>query len=294
MSDFATQYRNPEAVVTTRWLADHLNDARLRIFECTMYLIAPDERSPYTVRSGLEDYRQAHIPGAAYLDLQADLSDQASPFRFTMPSLDDLAQRFARAGVDTGTRVILYARGTPQWATRVWWMLRAVGFDNAAVLDGGWEAWEADAYPVQQGEINHPGGHFEARPRPGLFVGRDAVQAAMREPGSVVINALSATLHAGDSARYGRPGRIPGSVNVPATSLRQTVDGRLIGLPEAAERFRQAGVTPDRRAVIYCGGGIAATLDAFVLHQLGADDIAIYDNSLSEWSNDPALPMETD
>lgn len=287
----STQYRYPEAIVTPAWLEQHLNTPEVRIFDCTTYLVAPDDQSSYQVVSGRDDYLKAHGPGAAFLDLEA-LSVADSPYRFTLPPLDDLAQRFAKAGIDDSCRVVLTTRGSLQWATRIWWMLRAVGFDKAAILDGGWERWQAEGRPTESGENHYPAGSFKVTPRPELFTGRQGVLDAMHDGQSCVINALSAQLHAGESARYGRAGRIPGSVNVPAAALRDEATGSLIDAPAAAALFASVGTKPDTPTVIYCGGGIAATLDAFVLHQLGHENLSVYDNSLSEWCSDPKLPME--
>lgn len=289
-----SSYLYPELIITTDWLEDHLQDATVRIFDCTTYLVAPDEQSAYTVVSGHEDYLNGHIPGAAYLDLQGELSLTESPFRFTLPPLDDLADRFARLGIDSHSKVVLYSRGTPQWATRIWWMLRAIGFDNAGILDGGWEAWESEKRAIETGNKTYPAGKLQAHHRSNLFTDKQGVLAATEASNACVINALSASLHAGHSKRYGRPGRIPGSINVPAASLRQTNSGKLIGAQDASALFARAGSTPDKHTVIYCGGGIAATLDAFILHQLGYEDISVYDHSLSEWANDTSVAMEQD
>lgn len=285
-------YRHPEALIDAATLAARTDDPSLRVFDCTMHLLADRDDDPYRVESGLADYRKAHVPGSAFLDLR-DLSVADAPYRFTMPAAGDLAARLGQAGMGDGHRIVLYSRGSLQWATRVWWMLRAIGVD-AAVLDGGWEAWQSGGHPDRDGDERYPPASLTARPRPGLFVGRDETRAAIGDPSTLTINALSPALHAGRGARYGRPGRVPGSVNVPASSLREPATGRLVDADTAAAAFEAAGVRPGRRVLIYCGGGIAATLDAFVLHQLGHDDVAVYDNSLSEWATDPALPIETD
>ncbi|MGB7182367.1 MAG: sulfurtransferase [Burkholderiaceae bacterium] len=288
------EYSNPQAIVSAHWLADHLDDAGLRIFDCTVYLRADTLESAYRVVSGREDYNSGHIPGAAFLDLQDDLSDSSASLRFTMPPPDELMAMFASHGVGDGSRIVLYSRDNIQWATRVWWMLRAIGFDNAAILDGGWEYWTQLGLPVSTDPSRYPATSLSTKPRAGLFVGKQAVQAASADADSVVINALSAELHAGHSPRYGRPGRIPGSVNVPANSLRDDATRQLLPANETADAFERVGASADKKVLIYCGGGIAATLDAFVLYQLGYPDIAVYDNSLNEWARDESLPMESD
>jgi thiosulfate/3-mercaptopyruvate sulfurtransferase len=292
------EYRHPEALVSTAWLETHLRDPELRVFECTVNLRDPSPGSdaPYLSVSGRADYDELHIAGAGFLDLVNELSDTSGPgqLRFMMPPPEALAETLGRHGLDDGSRVVLYSRSSPQWATRLWWMLRAIGFDAAAVLDGGWAKWRREGRPVSNEEPAFAAGRLTPRPRPGLFVAKEVVREAMADPGTCTINALSPETHRGESARYGRPGRIPGSVNVPAASLVDPDNGTFIGANEAAAAFRAVNTEPSKRTLCYCGGGIAATLDAFLLYQLGYEDVAVYDASLGEWARDNALPIETD
>jgi thiosulfate/3-mercaptopyruvate sulfurtransferase len=290
-------YRHPESLVTTEWLSRHLDDPRVRVFECTQYLRYRPEGSdaPYDVESGRADFDRAHIPGAGFLDVQQQLSDATSPphLRFTLPAPDALAAAFARLGVGDGLRVVLYSRGRPVWATRVWWMLRAIGFDDAAVLDGGFEKWRAEGRALSTEAPALSAATLTPRPRPGLFVGKEEVVRAMSDPGTRVVNALAPDLHRGENGRYGRRGRIPGSVNVPAAALVDAGSNTFVPAADADRAFREAGVDPSARTLVYCGGGIAATLDAFLLHQLGHEELCVYDASMSEWARDESLPMET-
>jgi thiosulfate/3-mercaptopyruvate sulfurtransferase len=287
------RYLYPDAIIDTERLAKDLSDPSLRVFDCTTYLLYETGTGrPYRIESGRGDYDKGHVPGSAFLDLQGELSDNSSRFNFTMPAADDLAARFAAKGIGTGTRVVLYSRKSMQWATRVWWMLRAIGFDNAAVLNGGFDKWSAEGRPIETVETRYPAAKLEARPRPGLFIGKDEIKAAIGDASACMINALAADLHKGDNPRYGRPGRIPGSVNVPAPALVNP-SSMTLKVPEmVAATFAAVGAAKSKRILVYCGGGIAATLDAFLLHQLGYEDIAVYDNSMSEWAKDETLPIE--
>lgn len=288
------RYQHPQSIVTTEWLAANLADPALRVFDCTTYLIyETGSGRPYRVESGRADYDRGHIPNSGFLDLQADLSDAGSGLNFTMPPADDLARRLAARGVGEGTRVVLYSRKSMQWATRVWWMLRAIGFDNAALLDGGFDKWSAEGRALATASVNYPPARLIAKPRPGLFVGKDEMKAAIGDPAVCSINALAPDLHSGENPRYGRPGRIPGSVNVPAAQLQNPKTLEVLAPDVVAAKFAGVGADKSKRILIYCGGGIAATLDAFLLHQLGYQDIAVYDNSMSEWAKDPSLPIET-
>lgn len=289
------RYRNPQAIVSTAWLESHLSDPPLRVFDCTVYLqYETGTGRPYKVVSGRADYDAGHIPGSAFIDFQEELSDNTSPYNFTLPAWDTLAAAFGRCGIGEGMRVILYSRANMQWATRVWWMLRSISFDNAAILDGGWDKWQQEGRPTATTAHRYPPARLAARPRPALFVGKDAVRAAIGDAGACTINALAPDLHSGANPRYGRPGRVPGSVNVPVRALLDPATLTIAAPEVAAKAFADVGADPSQRIIVYCGGGIAATLDAFLLHQLGYENVTVYDNSMSEWAKDARLPIETD
>jgi thiosulfate/3-mercaptopyruvate sulfurtransferase len=292
------RYRFPEAIVSTEWLAAHLDDSGLEVFECTTYLnyLSEGQGAPYEVESGRQDYDAGHIAGAGFLDIQGELSDASSPkhLRFTMLPPEQLAEAFGRQGIGDDSRVVLYCRGVAKWATRVWWMLRAIGFDTAAVLDGGWEKWHREGRPVSTDSTALAPATLTPRPRSQCFVAKEIVQNAIDDAGTCVINALDADLHRGENPRYGRRGRIPGSVNVPSVSLVDPDTNTFLPADAAAQKFDEVGADPSQKTIVYCGGGIAATLDAFLLHQLGYEDISVYDASISEWARDESLPMETD
>jgi thiosulfate/3-mercaptopyruvate sulfurtransferase len=283
--------------MSTGQLAAMLGEPALRIYDCTTYLEPPPPGNddPYLAVPGRQTFEEVHIPGADFLDLQGEFSDLATKLRFMMPAPAQLAASFGRHGLGDGTRVVLYSIGTMMWATRFWWMLRSLGFDNAAVLDGGLDKWRAEGRPLQSGEAEgYPPTTFTAKPRPGFFSDSSAVKAALGRPGNVIINALGPQFYKGlEPSRYGRPGRIPGSVNVPAATLMQP-SKELIAPADAEAKFASQGLTKDKNVIAYCGGGISATVDLFLLHQLGYDNLTLYDGSMGEWAKDPSLPIETD
>ena len=289
--------RDPQALISTEQLAAVLGQPNLRIYDCTTYLepAPPGSDDPYLAVPGRHTFEEAHIPGADFLDLQGEFSDPATKLRFMMPSPAQLSTAFGRHGLGDGTRAVLYSIGTPMWATRFWWMLRSLGFDNAGVLDGGLDKWRAEGRPLQGGEAEgYPPATFTARPRSGFFTDSNAVKAALGRPDHVIVNALGPQFHKGlEPSRYGRPGRIPGSVNVSAATLTQPTK-QLIAPAEAEAKFASQGVSQDKNVIGYCGGGISATVDLFLLHQLGYDNLTLYDGSMGEWAKDPSLPIETD
>lgn len=288
-------FKYPDAIVSTDWLAANIDSQDLRIFDCTTYLdYNPKSEQPYDVTNGRSGYELGHIPGAGLLDLQEDLSDKENPYLFTIPSVESLAKAFGQQGIGDDARVVLYARENPQWATRVWWMLHYLGFDNVAILDGGMIKWSIENRKVVSGHEYYPKASLTPNPRRNVFVGKDAVLRAINEEKICTISALSPDLHSGNNPRYGRLGRIPGSKNVPAVSLVDPQNTTLISAQKAAEAFNHAGVKPFQSIITYCGSGIWSAMDAFVLYQLGYENIAVYDNSMSEWARDESLPMEVD
>src|SRR5215471_6892310 len=288
----------PDALITTEQLAGSLGQPDLRIYDCTTYLEPAPAGSddPYIAVPGRRTFEEAHIPGADFLDLQGEFSDQTTRLRFMMAPQAQLEAAFSRHGLGGSARVVLYSVGTMMWATRFWWMLRALGFDGARVLDGGFDKWRAEGRPTESGPARgYPTATFKASPRPGFFADKRAVLAATKEPGTVIVNALGPQFHKGlEPSRYGRAGRVPGSVNVPAATLVNAAAKDFTSEADAEAKFSASGVTKDKRVICYCGGGISATIDLFQLHQLGYDNLTLYDGSMGEWAKDPSLPIEID
>ncbi len=271
-----------EPLISTEELAANIDQPDLRLFDCTVFLRQSDD-GPFRVESGRPTFDEGHIPNSGFIDQVDELSDPNSSLRFTALDSDRLAAAFAARGIGSGTRVVLYDRAFNMWATRVWWLLRSIGFDNAAVLDGGWKAWTADGRTVSTDpEPAHQPADLTADPRPGMLVDLAEVEAATTSESVCLVNALSPQVHDGSDAGYGRPGHIPSSKNVFAIHLVDPETHRYRPLDELRAVFDDAGVAGER-IVTWCGGGIAATSDAFILTRLGHDNIGIYDGSLSEW-----------
>lgn len=279
-------------LVSTDWLAAHLNDPDLRIFDATVHL-RPANPGPYKIESGRADYEAGRIPGAAFADLAHEFSDTRSPLAFTMPPVERFAETLGRAGVGQTSRVVAYTTTTPMWATRLWWMLRACGFDNAAVLDGGFAKWRSEGRAVETGAQQYPPAKITLTARAGAWADKAAVLAAIDDGGVCTINALPAALHSGEATRsYGRKGHIKGSRNVPYEKLLNA-DGTWRDDAALRQLFDAVGAFERPRAICYCGGGISATMDALALTRAGHPSVAVYDGSMSEWTRDPNLPMET-
>ena len=286
----------PAPLITTAQLAAILGDPALRLYDCTTYNepVPPGSDVPYRAVPGDKTFAAGHIPGADFLDLQGEFSDTSAGPLFMMAGVPQLEAAFGRHGADASKTIVLYSIGTMMWSTRFWWMLRSLGVD-ALVLDGGFDKWKDEGRPVETGAPKgYPATSFEATPRAGFFVDKTTVKARIGDPSTVIVNALGPQFHQGlEPSRYGRPGRVPGSVNVPAATLTNA-DKTLTSLADAEAKFAAQGVTRDKTVICYCGGGISATIDLLMLTQLGYDKLTLYDASMGEWARDPALPIETD
>ena len=281
-------------LISTDALAERLShpDAgdRLRLYDATVHL-RPAQPGPYVVESGRADYEAAHIPTAAFVDLARELSDTTSPLRFTMPSPDALAAALSASGLSNDHDCVVYSSTSPMWATRLWWMLRSMGF-GAAVLDGGLSKWKAEGRALASGSEFYPAGRFRATADAARWADKHEVLRSIGDDAVCTLNALTASMHAGTAElNYGRKGHIKGSVNVPYPSLLNA-DGSYRPAAELRAAFDAVGALRKPRVICYCGGGISATMDALALTLIGHPNVAVYDGSMSEWVLDAALPME--
>jgi thiosulfate/3-mercaptopyruvate sulfurtransferase len=278
-----------ETLVTPEWLSQHLDDPDLVVLDATVR-VEMDEGGGFRIVSGQADYEGGHIPGAGFADLMGDLSDADSPLQFALPTPEQVSAALGALGVGDDSRVVLYDRSGSAWAARVWWMLRWVGFDRAALLDGGLEAWIAEGRPLSTEPASRPPKQLTPAVRPELIADRDEVLAASADSAVWLIDAMPEAHYRGDMVLYGRPGHIPGASNIPASALLDE-SGRYRPLDELAamhDRDRSA------RVITYCGGGISASSSAFVLTRLGFTDVAVYTASLQEWAADPSNPLVID
>jgi thiosulfate/3-mercaptopyruvate sulfurtransferase len=280
-------------IVDVTWLEENLDDPNLRILDCSVIMEQAADGS-YSFVSGQKVWSEGHILGSVFADLTSALSDTTSPLPFTLPSVEQFAEVMSALGVGTESKVILYDRSENMWATRVWWMLRAFSFDNAAVLNGGWTAWSKANAPITTDEPNFPSVNFPAKLRKGVFVNTDEVLNSIKDSNVSLINVLPPEVFSGEIVPFARAGRIPQSINIPPMELLDTQTMRFADDATMRERFEVLSKKQSKPIIAYCGAGISSTAAAFLLHRLGYEDVAVYDGSLAEWSANEALPMVSD
>jgi len=300
MTVIGEEYPHFKYLVETDWLEQHLDNADLRVFDCTVNVMPnPDPvlgpQFPFVYQSGRTHFDQAHIPHAGFIDIPGKLSDASSGYPLMLPSEEQFVEVMCNYGIGDDTRVVLYSSTEPNWAARVWWMLRAFGFDNAVILNGGWAKWIEEGRPVSNQACAYAPGQFTSRSRPDAFVGKNEVLDAISDEGVCIINALPSPIHTGSSdVIFGRKGRIAGSVNVPFGSMHDVGTGGYLPADHLRKIFDEVQVNDAERLITYCGGGIASSNTAFTLTLLGYENVAVYDGSMLEWGNDASLPMVTD
>ncbi len=278
-----------DPLVSVHWLAEHLDDPRLRVFDATVQVrrlwLVP------VVRTGRRDWRRGHIPGSAFANL-FELSDPGKPRRtLTIPSAQWFCEKIGALGVGNDNQVVVYDRRENMWAARLWWMLRVFGFDDVAVLDGGWSAWTQAGYPVCSTPCGYPPTAFHAVERRELVVDKQGVLSVLGNQDVCLINALGRRQHRGEVNEYGRRGHIPGSRNVTAWEVLDRQTGCYRPLEELRSKLGTA--LEAKEVITYCGAGAAAASLANVLVRLGHPQVAIYDGGLMEWCADGKLPLQT-
>jgi thiosulfate/3-mercaptopyruvate sulfurtransferase len=286
-----------DPLVTTDWLEEHLDDPEVRVVDIRGYVRKTDlgegrQRAEYL--AAREEYEEAHIPGAVYVDWTRDITDPDNPVPVQIAPPERFAKLMSTLGIGDDTHVVVYDHAGGQFATRMWWVLTYYGRDHVSVLDGGWEKWTAEGRPTTS-EVPEPEpAAFTPRPRPEWRKEAEDVLPAS-ERGAFVLDARDEGQYTGAVARgEGRAGRVPGAAHLHADSLFDPESGTFRPDEELAERLREAGVPEDKEAplIAYCNGGVAATVPLFVLYRFGHRNLANYDGSWNEWGVREDLPAE--
>jgi thiosulfate/3-mercaptopyruvate sulfurtransferase len=275
-----------DTLISTEWLSRHLDDPDLVLLDCTVTTIPHDDGGFHNV-SARPEYELGHIPNAGFADLKGNLCDTSNPIEFSLPSPEQFCNAMGALGVGDGSRVVLYDTNYTAWAARVWWMLRWVGFDRAAILDGGLGAWAAEGRPLSLESVNRPVRQLTPSPRPELIADHDEVLACINDDSVYLIDTLPEESYKGEMVIYQRAGHIASAINING-----------LGLLDKTGRFRPQeelmamhNFDKDARVITYCGGGIVASASAFIMSRLGFTNVAVYMSSLDEWAADPDNPM---
>jgi thiosulfate/3-mercaptopyruvate sulfurtransferase len=283
-----------QLLVSTAWLANHLDDPNVRIVDARWYLLEPGK--------GEKDYAGAHIPNAIYLSVDNHLAapplSDAKTGRHPLPSPEAFAATMRRAGIsngDTGaqTHVVAYDDAGGANSARLWWLLRYFGHENVSLLDGGLIQWLAEGRLVSNKVPTFPGGDFHARPNRGMVITKEEMIELTRDPRALILDSRAPERYRGDTEPIDpRAGHIPGAKNATLPGNRRSPDDfRFRNPSELQAHYDALGANGADEIVAYCGSGINAAATIFALQLAGYAEARLYPGSFSEWSRDAALPV---
>jgi thiosulfate/3-mercaptopyruvate sulfurtransferase len=273
---------------STEWLAGQAGKPNIVVVDASYYL-------PAQKRDPKAEFAQQHIPGAVFFDID-EIADTASPLPHMLPSAEKFSARVRKLGLGDGNKIVVYDTTPMLGATRVWWMFRAMGHKDVAVLDGGLPKWMKEGHPVTDDPTPPRERHFTARLDNTLLRSVDDVKSLVDSKREQIVDARAANRFRGEvpEPRPGlRAGHMPGAFNLPYNELLDPQTGTMLPADKLGARIAASGLDPSKKVTASCGSGVSACVVALGLYLTGAPEAAIYDGSWTEWGGRADTPIVT-
>jgi len=281
-------YARPDALVSTEWLADHLDAPDVRIVDASFYL-------PAQKRDPKAEFASQHIPGAVFFDID-EIADKSISLPHMLPPPAQFAEQARELGLGSGNKIVVYDTTPMTGACRVWWMFRAMGHTDVAILNGGLPKWMAEGRPVTDAPSPPRDRPFNPKYNGDLVRSISDVRNLIESKKEQIVDARAANRFRGEvpEARAGlRVGHMPGAFNLPYNELIDAKTGTMLPADEIAARIAASGLDPSKKVTASCGSGVTACVVALGLYLAGAPEVAVYDGSWTEWGGRTDTPIVT-
>lgn len=264
------------SLVSPQWLLNHLDHPQLVIVDCRFQLGQP--------QWGYQQYTHSHLPNAVYLDLEKDLSAPIAQHggRHPLPPPDSLAQTFSAIGIESGTSwVVAYDDARFAFASRLWWLLRYLGHESVALLDGGWNGWQSQGYPVSDVMPPPKFGHFIPYPQTDWIVDIETVKIRKDDPKVILLDSREGDRYRGEREPIDPlAGSIPGAVNSPWKHVTDE-QGYCLALTHQRQLWRD--YQSANEIIVYCGSGVTACVNLFSMNLVNIEQTKLYAGGWSDW-----------
>jgi thiosulfate/3-mercaptopyruvate sulfurtransferase len=276
-------------LVSTSWLAEHLNDSNLRIIDIRGKVVPATQPPPHYFSHG-DDYKESHIPNAVFVDWTVDIIELGSPSN-DVSSPERFAGLMGELGIDADTVVVIYDDAASMFAARLWWALQYYGHEQVVILDGGWKKWAAEGLPINALMPQIEKKTFAPQINQSLKATADDILAKLESDNMQLVDVRSPKEFAGQASRAELMGHIPSAINLPRKTMIAD-NATLLSKDDLIAHFSNLGIsldTPD--TVIYCNSGVSASYGMLAMQVAGATNIRVYDGSWKEWGNDASKPI---
>ena len=283
--DNSTPFPKSRWLVSTDWLAEHLQDRNVIAVDSSYFL-------PAQQRDAHAEYRDGHIPGAVFFDIDK-IADGSSDLPHTLPGPAYFGEAVGALGIGDGDTVVVYDSVGLFSAARVWWTFRIFGAKKAFILDGGLPKWKAEGRPLEKGDAKRAARKFNAEMNVGAVATLSDMRMAVTDDNTQVVDARSAGRFAGTEPEPRpdlRPGHMPGAFNLPYGELIE--NGQLVSRARIEAAFKKAGIDLEKPVITTCGSGVTAAILTLALETIGKEPQGLYDGSWAEWGSRPDVPVE--